>query len=175
MEPPFLFSWFQKQLKEHFLSILCWYFYLSHWKMVLQKQLMLTLLVIIRLKCTFKLYAFPTVVGTVFSLLIICLAEWLFHWSSLWLIETRPHIFFWQPCYMWAPFTWFRQWPHGPTFWPVIKYCLYGGRKYGFYSKLVASVSDVSNTYLIASWYFLSEGWTGFTIKCQILQNCLVH
>jgi len=130
---------------------------------------------IIRLKCTFKLYAFPTVVETVFSLLTICLAKWLFHWSSLWLIETRPHIFFWQSCYMWAHFTWFRQWPHGPTSWPVIKYCSYGGRKYGFYSKLVASVSDVSNTYLIASWYFLSEGWTGFTMECQILQKCLVH
>jgi hypothetical protein len=156
MEPPFLFSWFQKQLKEHFFSILCWYFYLLHWKMVLQEQLMLTLLVIMRLKCTFKLYAFPTVVGTVFSLLIICLAKWLLHWFSLWLIETRPHIFFWQLCYMWASFTWFRQWPHGPTAWPVVKYCSYGGRKYGFYTKLVAIVSDinmgVSNTYLMI-WY----------------------
>jgi len=39
--------------------------------MVLQEQLMFTLLVIIRLKCTFKFYAVPTLVGTVFSLLIM--------------------------------------------------------------------------------------------------------
>jgi len=44
--------------------------------MVLQEQLMLTLLVIMRLECTFKLCAFPAVVGTVFSLLTICLAKW---------------------------------------------------------------------------------------------------
>jgi len=47
--------------------------------MVLQEQLMLTLLVIIRVKCTFKLFAFLSVVGTVFSLLIICLTKLLFH------------------------------------------------------------------------------------------------